>query len=160
MLARVLSWLALQSGQRHWRYGVAELDLPQPVEPDADNDWLVHELLHTTITDSDSCAVVDLVGELDENTAPELRLQMRELLSFRPRVILDTSQLNFCGSSGLAVFVEAHQKAKVDQSELRIVVLPGSTLQRTLDLVGLTERCCRSFPIYKRHCIRLRSAMR
>ena len=113
-------------------------------EPGADardsrDDWLVHDLLQIDSTETGTSLVLSLQGELDANTAPQLRQQVTDQAVPGRRLVIDTTELRFCGSSGLAVFLEAQQEAEAHDAELRIVVRPDNPLRRVLDAVGLTE---------------------
>lgn len=60
-------------------------------------------------------AVVAVNGALDYHSASDLGLELGELLgvaSSHAMVLLDLRGLDFCDSSGLAVFVDAHKRAE------------------------------------------------
>ena len=105
---------------------------------DSDDQWLVEGLLRTEVTETSSSVVLTLQGELDVNTAGQLRHEVMALVDAGPRLVIDTSGLTFCGSSGIAVFVEAHDEARARGVQLRIVVPPGA-LRRAVEAVGLSE---------------------
>jgi anti-anti-sigma factor len=54
------------------------------------------------------------------------------------RLVVDTSGLTFCGSSGIAVFVEAREEAEARGAQLRVVV-PAGALRRAVEAVGLAN---------------------
>ena len=60
--------------------------------------------------DERSDGIVHLSGELDMATAPQLRAALQRLLDAgASRVVVDVADLSFCDSTGLTVFVWAHQ---------------------------------------------------
>jgi anti-sigma B factor antagonist len=99
----------------------------------------MRDMLQIAVTETTTSVVLRLRGELDASTAPQLRHQVLEQMESGRRVIIDTTELQFCGSSGLAVLVEAHQRALAHGPQLRIVVQSASSLQRVLRLVGLNN---------------------
>jgi anti-sigma B factor antagonist len=105
---------------------------------DTDEHWLVQDLLRTEVTETSSSVVLTLQGELDVNTAGQLRQEVMALVDAGRRLIIDTSRLTFCGSSGIAVFVEAHSEAQARGAPLRIVV-PAGALRRAVEAVGLSD---------------------
>jgi anti-sigma B factor antagonist len=105
---------------------------------DSDDHWLVEGLLRTEVTRTSSSVVLTLQGELDVNTAGQLRQEVMALVDAERRLVIDTSGLTFCGSSGIAVFVEAHDEARARGAQLRIVVPPGA-LRRAVEAVGLLD---------------------
>ena len=103
------------------------------------DEWLVNDLLQIDITEIGTSLVLSLRGELDANTAPQLRQQLIGRTAPGRRLVIDTTDLQFCGSSGLAVFLEGQQEAENRDAQLRIVVLPGNPLRRVLGAVGLLD---------------------
>ena len=118
---------------------MSELEQPGADTGDAPDGWPVHDLLHITTTETSTSVVLSLRGELDTSTAPQLRQQVLDNLARGRRIVVDTTPLRFCGSTGLAVFVEAHDQALARACELRILLPPGGLLERVLDLVGLID---------------------
>jgi anti-sigma B factor antagonist len=105
---------------------------------DTDDHWLVQGLLRTEVTETSNSVILTLHGELDVNTAGQLRPEVMALVDAGRRLVIDTSRLTFCGSSGIAVCVEAHDKAQARGTQLRIVV-PAGALRRAVEAVGLSD---------------------
>jgi anti-sigma B factor antagonist len=105
---------------------------------DTDDRWLVQGLLRTEEIEMSSSVILELQGELDVNTAGQLREEVMALVDAGRRLVIDTSGLTFCGSSGIAVFVEAHEEAQARGAQLRIVV-PAGVLRRAVEAVGLSD---------------------
>lgn len=96
------------------------------------------------VTD-DRGVVLELAGELDLESAPELDRRLRQLAaanSGRPnsgRLLIDLSGLEFMDSSGLAVMVRAQRDAS--ENGHRLALRPGPTqVQRLFELTGMLER--------------------
>ena len=65
--------------------------------------------------------VVSLSGELDIATAPKLRRALLELLSDSPDPLLvDMAGVSFMDSSGLAVLVAGHKRAKFSNARFAV----------------------------------------
>jgi anti-sigma B factor antagonist len=118
---------------------VSELEQPSADSGDAPDGWPVHDLLRITTAETSTTVVLTLRGELDMSTTPLLREQVLDNLATGRRVVIDATPLRFCGSTGLAVFVEAHNHALTHACELRIVIPPGGSVERVVDLVGLID---------------------
>jgi len=83
--------------------------------------------------------VVRLRGELDMLTTPALRTRLSEELDRRPAVVvLDLLAVEFLGSSGLALLVEALEDAHSHGTALRLVCA-SRPVSRPLEATGLTE---------------------
>jgi len=71
--------------------------------------------------------VVELSGELDYHSSPELRGKLGELITKRsPRILVNLSGVDYMDSSGIATFVEAFQKTKRYQGRLVLAALTPS----------------------------------
>src|SRR5574343_93368 len=67
---------------------------------------------------------LELSGELDYHSSPELREKLTELTSKQaPKILVDLSGVDYMDSSGIATFVEAFQKAKRYQGRLVLAAL-------------------------------------
>jgi anti-sigma B factor antagonist len=57
--------------------------------------------------------IIELEGELDFHSSPELRNKLSELTgSQKPKILIDLKKVDYMDSSGIATFVEAFQKTK------------------------------------------------
>jgi anti-anti-sigma factor len=85
---------------------------------------------------------VELVGELDVSTAPELRRHLDEIVNGDGDVWVDCSQLTFADSSGLDTLIrlaralEPHQR-RVVLSNVRPIVRRAVEVLQITDLVEL-----------------------
>lgn len=90
--------------------------------------------------------VLTLVGELDHDSAPELREVLERLLEDGHdggRLLLDCSRLDFCDSSGLNVLLKARLAAGGKGSRMALVAV-GAQVARVFEITGATS----VFPMY------------
>ena len=107
-------------------------DRPAPADPVIDSFSID---LHST----DGYPVVEVCGELDIATSPELREVVQSLLAGgQVRIILDLSRVSFLDSTALGVLVGAHNKTAAGHGALALVS-PGKRALRTLEITGLTR---------------------
>ena len=68
--------------------------------------------------------VLELSGELDYHSSPELREKLTELTSKQsPKILVNLGGVDYMDSSGIATFVEAFQKSKRYQGRLILAAL-------------------------------------
>jgi anti-sigma B factor antagonist len=81
-------------------------------------------------------ALLTVRGELDTLTAPELDAALRELVSGSSGgLVVDLSGVTFLASSGLAVLIQAAQRAEDSGRRLHLVVASRAVL-RPLEVTG------------------------
>ncbi|MGX1886534.1 STAS domain-containing protein [Streptomyces sp. NPDC055287] len=92
-----------------------------------------HLTLHTRTTTAG--VVVELTGELDHHTAPEVRTALPDL---RPgqQLVLDLEGLTFCDSSGITVLIAARNHALAAGAVIALAAVPDR-VSRTFRIVGL-----------------------
>ncbi|MEU4402018.1 STAS domain-containing protein [Micromonospora orduensis] len=84
-------------------------------------------------------ARLQLAGELDLSTAPELTAAIDRLTEAgESRVLLDLSDLTFCDSTGMAVFVRGDNRAAAEGGWLRLTGAHGR-VERVLRVTGLAD---------------------
>ncbi|MEU8516437.1 STAS domain-containing protein [Kitasatospora sp. NPDC048722] len=88
--------------------------------------------------------VVELRGELDVDSAGELRTALDTLLAAAPVtvIVLDCACLEFCDSTGLNTMLRAQTRAVAQGSRIELA-RPRPLVLRMLELTGATE----AFPI-------------
>ncbi|MDG4781140.1 STAS domain-containing protein [Micromonospora sp. WMMD961] len=80
-----------------------------------------------------------LAGELDLSTAPQLTAAIEELTAAgETRLLLDLTDLTFCDSTGMAVFVRGDNQAAADGGWLRLTGANGR-VERVLRVTGLAD---------------------
>jgi anti-sigma B factor antagonist len=88
-----------------------------------------------------SAIVLRTTGEIDMSTAPtladELELALDAAIAPAP-VVADLSDVTFLGSAGLAVLLDARDRAEQAETPLRLVAV-GRPVLRTLEIAGLLE---------------------
>jgi anti-sigma B factor antagonist len=90
-------------------------------------------------------AVVAVAGELDMATAPRLQQEVTQLVeSGRTRLVFDLSEVTFCDSTGLSVFVRARNRCEAAGGEVRLAA-PQRPVLRILEVSGLVE-VLRTYP--------------
>lgn len=82
--------------------------------------------------------VLDVAGEIDLATAPQLGESINAAMEQRPEtLVVDLSRVDFLASAGMAVLIGCHQQAK---GNLRFrIVATGSATFRPMELTGMTE---------------------
>lgn len=85
----------------------------------------------------DDQVIVRLSGELDIESAPTLRACLELVaLARQRRLVLDLSELEFCDSTGLGVFVEWQRRARDGAFEF-VLRSPRAHLRRLLEFALL-----------------------
>ncbi len=71
-----------------------------------------------------STTVLQVAGELDQHTAPRLRKALDAVpFTAGTNVVLDVTDLVYCDSTGVTVFLTAHQRAEAAGGSLRLAGL-------------------------------------
>ncbi|MFF4402900.1 STAS domain-containing protein [Streptomyces sp. NPDC001480] len=77
-----------------------------------------------------------MAGEIDHHTGDELRQALDVCDIVRPRIVVDMRQIAFMDSSGINLFITAHQAVTEAGGWLRLAG-PTRAVRRTLQLVGV-----------------------
>jgi anti-sigma B factor antagonist len=80
--------------------------------------------------------VLEVHGEVDAYSAPQLREALREMDGQGARILVDLNGVDFMDSSGLGVLIGALKRARERDGELALVCT-GQTLLRLLAITGL-----------------------
>jgi anti-anti-sigma factor len=83
--------------------------------------------------------VVRCAQPLDARTSEGLRALVTGSVHRARRVILDLSAAAYADSVGLRELLALHQRLRTQGAELRVVVPPGSRIDRALRLVGFAS---------------------
>jgi anti-sigma B factor antagonist len=95
--------------------------------------------LDITVNDHPAVTVVAIAGELDIATGGQLRGMLKQLVSDRRiRLVVDTSGLRFCDSSGLEVLLEGLDDTVRAGGTLHLTGVHG-TLGVVLDATRLRD---------------------
>ncbi|MEU6676376.1 STAS domain-containing protein [Streptomyces sp. NPDC046925] len=94
-----------------------------------------------TITSRDAATgpVLEITGDLDYTTAPELRHDLDRLnLAAGQQLVLDLTGLAFCDSSGISALLAARSRAIELDATVALAAVPANTA-RILRIVGLDQ---------------------
>lgn len=94
---------------------------------------------------SNASPVIELSGDLDIAARGQVRALLDQIAT-TPVAIIDLTQVGFIGSTGVTELLYAFRKRHEQGLEaMRLVVVPGSTVNRVLEVAGLAK----VFPIYR-----------
>ncbi|MEV6691900.1 STAS domain-containing protein [Micromonospora sp. NPDC051196] len=89
--------------------------------------------------DGGGLARLRLAGELDMSSAPELNEAIDQLAAAgQRRLLVDLTDLTFCDSTGIAVFVRGDNRAAAQGGWLRVTGATGR-VERVLKVTGLAD---------------------
>lgn len=80
--------------------------------------------------------VVEVVGDVDMSTVPELEVQLVTATRADVPLVLDLTGVTFLDSSGLGALVRCHERGRQDGTGFRVVVATR-TVSRPLSLTSL-----------------------
>jgi anti-sigma B factor antagonist len=90
--------------------------------------------------DGVSIAVVALEGELDLGVLDQFDEALDGQASGHAGVVLDLGGLTFVDSAGIHALVARREDFEESGTPSALVVIPGSNVERILDMTGLMER--------------------
>ncbi|MBV8303395.1 MAG: STAS domain-containing protein [Acidimicrobiia bacterium] len=95
--------------------------------------------MELTLSQRDGETVVSAAGELDVNTAPELREQLARLAADDVRrVVVDLTDVSFVDSTALSVLVSALKRLRQADGDLELAS-PSPSVRRVFEITGLTR---------------------
>ncbi|MBP2704543.1 STAS domain-containing protein [Microbispora sp. RL4-1S] len=95
--------------------------------------------LEIAVSDHRPVTIVTVTGELDIATGDLFRDAIRDLLlQGRTRIVIDTSELGFCDSSGLEALLDARDATMFTGGAMRLAGVHG-VLSVVLDATRLTD---------------------
>jgi anti-anti-sigma factor len=104
-----------------------------------DEHGRIEEGLLTIRSEAQDAHFVSLSGELDLASAKALEDEfIRIEATSISRIVVDLSELEFMDSTGIAVIMRAHQRAKLDGHVLR-VLRPNGQVGRVFEICDLDE---------------------
>jgi len=93
----------------------------------------------------DSTVIAILDGELDAASVGEVAVVLRRLVENRVlRVVVDLEKVFYIDSAGINLLYAIGGDLSARQQQLHLVVVPGSPIERTLQIVGAD----RAFPAH------------
>jgi anti-sigma B factor antagonist len=81
---------------------------------------------------------VELVGELDMSTAPELRKHVDEIVRAEGDVLVDCSELTFADSSGLDTLIRLAKTLREDDRRL-VLTSVRPMVRRAIEVLQITD---------------------
>ena len=98
------------------------------------------EVVTITIVPGELAVTVSVRGDLDAHTSPRLRSCLTDLVAQPdvPEVVIDLTQVTFCDSTALGVFVGAHRRFQSDERRLRLHG-PRPAVRHLLEVSGLDQ---------------------
>lgn len=95
------------------------------------------DMASVSVEDLGTVVIVRVTGEIDANTGSVVGDPLFSCLDRAPRaVVIDLTNVEFLGSTGLSILVRAHRKARSRAIALRIVAATHAAL-RALQISGL-----------------------
>lgn len=86
-----------------------------------------------------SVRVLNLKGQLDAHTFPELQRQLEALVDGpEPRVVLDCANLEYISSAGLGVLKKMTREFRGKQGDIRLAQLPPK-IDNVVSLLGFSQ---------------------
>jgi anti-sigma B factor antagonist len=93
--------------------------------------------MEITTTPYKRCELVNAVGRIDSNTAPEVEQVFNKILeSGTSGIVFDMSEVNFISSRGLWVLLETQKACKRNHGKM-VLVNVSNDMQQALDLAGI-----------------------
>ena len=126
--------------------------MPEPTAADAPRDAREGRRVHggrleVTEREQDGVRVVEVTGELDLSTAPDLCLRLDAARRIaHPRVLVDLSELEFCDSTGLRALILAAQEITACAGAFGVVVPPGEGAVAKMFRISGAVEFLRMFP--------------
>ncbi|MFH9132757.1 STAS domain-containing protein [Streptomyces sp. NPDC017524] len=95
--------------------------------------------LTITARDAATGPVLEITGDLDHHTAPELRKAVDGVtVAAGQLLVLDLAGLDFCDSSGISALLSARSAAIENGGHIALAAVPANTA-RILRIVGLDQ---------------------
>ncbi len=95
--------------------------------------------LQTSVEMTSGTAVLDVRGELDVTTAPDLCHEIEAAAADRRRVVVDLSGVTDCDAGGLRALVGTARELEIRLRQLVMRVAPRSALDRLVAVTGMRE---------------------
>lgn len=96
------------------------------------------QLLQARTREEAGWTIVEVAGQLDVATAPELRQVLLEAqYGGASQVLVDVAGIEFVDSMGLGVLIGAHKRARSHEGAALVLGRPSERLQHLLALTGL-----------------------
>lgn len=102
-------------------------------------NWEVYRSMNTNVRDADGFKVVNVVGIIDTNTAPDLERRLDELAQDgATKILLNFEKLVLTTSAGLRVLLVCAKKMKGSGGQFGVCSL-NDTIQEVFDISGFSS---------------------
>jgi anti-sigma B factor antagonist len=101
----------------------------------AGRKWEKEMKMKMTVSRRDSAIIVDLDGQLDGNSSPDIQEQIMALLEPDARIVLDMSDVTYMSSAGLRVLLILARRLEATGSRVVLVGLMEE-VQDTMSITG------------------------
>lgn len=91
-----------------------------------------------TIKDSQNVTVVELVGEIDANTAPKVQEEVLPLAQSGNKILLDLSKVPYTSSAGLRFLLSLNRQVTAQNGQL-VLVGVSEEIQDTMSITGFLD---------------------
>lgn len=91
-----------------------------------------------TIKDSQNVTVVELVGEIDANTAPKVQEEVLPLAQSGQKILLDMSQVPYTSSAGLRFLLSLSRQLTAQNGQL-VLVGVSEDIKDTMSVTGFLD---------------------
>ena len=83
----------------------------------------------------EQATVVELVGDVDTNTAPEVQEKVLPLVQEGSKILLDLTGVDFMSSAGLRLLLSLYRRISSQNGSL-VLVGPTEYVKDTMDITG------------------------
>jgi len=97
------------------------------------------ELATIAFEQAERAGIVRIEGEVDMSNADRLLKELTARVGVDPWLIMDLSGCSYVDSAGLSVIAQVDGRCRAAGSGLRLVVDPGSGVERVLAMTRLNE---------------------
>ncbi|WP_353932767.1 STAS domain-containing protein [Okeanomitos corallinicola TIOX110] len=94
--------------------------------------------MEINITTTEDIKVVELIGDIDANTAPTVTEQVKPLVEPGSKILLDMTKVEYMSSAGLRTLLTIHRQAEAKQGNLVLVGL-NEEVEDTMSVTGFLE---------------------
>jgi anti-sigma B factor antagonist len=91
------------------------------------------------LAENGAALVIRIVGELDAASRRSIEPALLRAIPSGASVIIDLADLTFCDSSGVAMFIAAHEKAEAKNTALSFRH-PQGPVRRVFEITGLDQK--------------------
>ncbi|MFB2837203.1 anti-sigma factor antagonist [Floridanema evergladense] len=91
-----------------------------------------------TIKDSQNVTVVELVGEIDASTAPDVQKEVLPLAQSGNKILLDMSKVPYTSSAGLRFLLSLSRQVTAQNGQL-VLVGVSEEIQDTMSVTGFLD---------------------